>query len=945
MLGCETRDIDELQPVSFPNTPDVFIDDFTGDLQYAAFGGSDVTAFQVDREVTYNGSRQSMRFAVPDNDSPLGAFAGGVFYSTSGRDLSGYNALTFYIKASQPANVGEVGFGNDLGENKYVVTIPNLPVNTNWQKVIIPIPDASKLIGERGLLYYAAGAQDGRGYTFWIDEVKFEKLSNLGAVTGIILTGQDQVVDDAETGQILTLGGLQVSAILPTGVSQLATISPYYFTFISSNPTVAGVNDKGEVSVIDAGTTTITAKLGETAATGSLELTSVGEPVGPETAAPTPPVRNPSDVISLYSNAYTNVPVSTWNARYLFSTVNEFFVQVAGDDVIRYRDLNFVGIEFFNPTVNASGMTTLHMDIWTPDPTNAPNNFKVLLADLGADGAFGGDNDSNHEVTITAPRLQTGGWVSLDIPLSSFTGLNARSNLGQMVLSGTLPNIYMDNVYFYKNPVTPQTAAPVPTKPAADVLSIFSDTYTNVAGTVLDPNWGQPQPGWAVAQTPIQGNNTLHYINFLYQGLLVGGSGNSANVSTYGFLHLDYYSVNANALNVFLIGTNGQERSFALTVPTSGWGSVDIPLSTFAGVNLDGVKEFKFDGGDGTDDIFLDNIYFWKSPAAPTIPIVAAPVPTRPAVDVLSIFSDTYTNVAGTDFNPNWGQSGFATAGQISVAGNNTLAYPNFNYQGNQLGSSQNVSEYDFLHLDYYSANATTLRVSLISPGAGNEVAYTLTVPTNGWSGIDIPLSAFPAPVNLADVIQLKYDGGDGSKNVYLDNIYFFKGSASGCPTPPAGQFIVDGGFEANADCWQLNSPPAASIVTNVNNGGSNSARLKTFVSGAPNIKQERFGAGAILPNTTYTVSFDIRSDANDPLRDGAILQVLAFSESSSGATQAILEPAAANVPSTWNTRTYTFTTAANVGEGVSLLIQLTGSGEPTTTGTIYIDNVSFRAQ
>ena len=37
----------------------------------------------------------------------------------------------------------------------------------------------------------------------------------------------------------------------------------------------------------------------------------------------------------------------------------------------------------------------------------------------------------------------------------------------------------------------------------------------------------------------------------------------------------------------------------------------------------------------------------------------ASTQPARDAVDVISIFSDKYTDVAGTDFNPNWGQSNY----------------------------------------------------------------------------------------------------------------------------------------------------------------------------------------------------------------------------------------------------------------------------------------------
>lgn len=939
--GCQKRDLAGLQTPGFPTTADVFIDDFTGDLAYAAFGGSDVKAFQVDNQVSYNGTRQSMRFEVPDANSPNGSYAGGVFYSKTGRDLSGYNALTFYIKASQGATIGVLGFGNDLGENKYLVTLNNLGVNSNWKKVIIPIPDASKLKAEKGLFYFSTAPENNKGYTFWIDEVRFEKLGDIANVNGLIFEGQEKVVTNAETGDKLTIDGIQVSATMPTGVNQRVSISPHYLTYTSSNPTVATVDAVGVVHISDAGNTTVTAKLGDKAALGSLKLTSTGVPVMPAVPAPVP-TKNATDVISLYSNAYTNVPVDTWNTRWQFSNTDNFFVKVAGDDIIRYRSLNFVGIEFKTPPVNVSSMRFFHMDLWTPDATTLPNNFKILLIDFGANGQFGGGDDSQHEITVTSPTLTSNNWVSIDVPLAAFTGLTSRAHLAQMVLSGSIPNVYVDNIYFYRNPITPAVGAPVPTRAAANVLSIFSDTYTNVAGTDFNPNWGQTT---VVTQTPIAGNNTLYYRNFNYQGLQFGAS---QNVSTYGGLHLDYYSTNAGELKVYLISPGGVETPFTLTVPTVGWGSADIPLSSFTPVALNNVIQMKFDGG-GSSDIYLDNIYFYKNP---TNPPVAAPVPTRLAADVLSIFSDTYTNVAGTDFNPNWGQTTVVT--QTPIVGNNTLYYRTFNYQGVQFGASQNVSSYGFLHLDFYSINANQLKVYLISPG-GIETPYTLTVPTSGWSGVDIPLTAF-APVRLNDVIQMKFDGGSGNSDIYLDNIYFYKGTGGGtgtCPTPPAGEFIVDGGFEANAGCWELivnQAGTSSSIVSNVNNGGTNSARIKTAPAANPAIKQTRFGAGVILPNTTYVVKFDIRSDAADPVANGAVFKVAAFSEGAEGtgigAIRHELIGGEGSVPTTWTSRTLTFTTAAtgNIEGGVSLLIELVGGG-PTTTGTIYIDNVSVKRQ
>ena len=754
--GCQKRELVDLKEAAFPTTGEVFIDDFTGDLAYSAFGGSNVKAFQVDNQVTYGSTKQSMRFEVPDANSPQGSYAGGVFYSKTGRDLSGYNALSFYIKSTQPANIGVIGFGNDLGESKYLVSISGLPVNSNWKKVIIPIPDAAKLKTEKGLMYYSTGPENGRGYTFWIDEVKFEKISNLGDVTGSILNGETRTIANAETGDKIMIDGLQASANLPDGVNQLISLSPNYFEFVSSEPGVAGVSANGEISVVDAGDAIINAILGGQPAKGSLNITSTGDPVMPGIAAPVP-VKDAANVISLYSNAYTNVPVNTWNTRWQFSTAENFFVQVQGDDVIRYRSLNFVGIEFTNPTINASAMQYFHMDIWTPDPTTSPNNFKILLVDFGADGVFGGGDDKQDEITITSPTLASNNWVSIDVPLSTFANLTTRGHLAQLVLSGSLPNVYVDNVYFYKNPTNPPVAAPDPSIEAENVLSIFSDAYTNVAGTDFNPNWGQST---VVTQTPVAGNNTLYYANLNYQGIQLGSS---QDVSSYGYLHLDYYSSNATQLNIYLISPGPVETPYVLTVPTAGWNSVDIPLSAFSPVALNNLIQFKFDGTAGSD-IYLDNIYFWKIPPTPT---TAAPTPSYAADGVISVFSDAYTNVAGSDLNPNWGQATVVT--QTPVGGNNTLLYAGLNYQGLQLGSNQDVSGKTYLHIDYYSANSTSFKVFLISPGPV-ETPYTLTVPTaSGWNSADIPLSAF-APVALNNVFQMKFEGNG---DIYLDNILF----------------------------------------------------------------------------------------------------------------------------------------------------------------------------
>lgn len=184
----------------------------------------------------------------------------------------------------------------------------------------------------------------------------------------------------------------------------------------------------------------------------------------PTVAAPTPtyPAAN---VISLFSNPYTNVPVDTWSAPWDMADVGT--VQINGNDTKLYSNLVYAGIEFVTNPINATGMSHFRMDIWTHDPTALPAVFKIKLVDFGADGAYAGGDDSEHELTFdatTTPALVSDSWITFDIPLSAFTGMTARGHVAQLIISGTPNTVYVDNVLF-RNHTTAnddQTATPVP---------------------------------------------------------------------------------------------------------------------------------------------------------------------------------------------------------------------------------------------------------------------------------------------------------------------------------------------------------------------------------------------------------------------------------------------------------------------------------------------------
>ncbi len=602
LISCE-RDITSLELAEFPSFSEVFIDGFVAGLDYSAFGNSKLDAFDIDDEIAYSGIK-SIRITVPSVNDPSGAYAGGAFFSKFPRDLTGYNALTFWAKASRTA-VTEAGLGiNNITPPQFQVSRQNILLGSSWQKYVIPIPDPSKLGTETGMFWYAAGPDErGLGFTIWFDEVKYEKLNTIAnpriLLSDTLLSGPiGGILDPGIEGVIFNVDGADVTV----------AAAKSYFTLTSLNDSVANIDSEGNIIGVAAGTAQIIVKLGNTASDTLTVI--IGDDFGPSTPAPTPTV-HPDSVLSLYSNVYTNHPNIVWNTHWQFSTAQTEEVKIAGDDVLLYTDLNFVGIEFVSPLVDASDMTHFHMDIWTPDPTDPPKAFNVKLVDFGANGVFGGGDDTEHELSFTAntsPALATKQWVSIDVPLSEFAALTSTQHLAQMILSGDLPTVYVDNVYFYKstggqNATEPTTPAPTPTYPAANVLSVFSDAYSNIPGTNFFPNWGQSTVG---SQIQIQGNNTLKYIGLNYQGIELSGS---QNVSDMDFLHLDLWTANSTALNVYLISPGPVETPFALSVPTNGWASVDIPLSAFSPVDLTNVFQFKFDGN---GDFYIDNLLFYK---------------------------------------------------------------------------------------------------------------------------------------------------------------------------------------------------------------------------------------------------------------------------------------------------------------------------------------------
>jgi hypothetical protein len=446
--------------------------------------------------------------------------------------------------------------------------------------------------------------------------------------------------------------------------------------------------------------------------------------------------------------------------------------------------------------------------------------------------------------TITGATVNETGATTV---ITQATGIPGDATVVVTASGGVITKTYTVS-FFIAPPTEPTTAAPIPTSLAEDVISVYSDTYTSIA-TNLNPDWGQAT---TVTEIDIAGNLAMKYANLNYQGLEY----TSSDVSAMEYIHFDYYTVDATNFDFFLIagGENAYDVDATDGITTGEWVSIDIPLSFFSDAGRDLTAAFQFKTV-GNNNLFLDNIYFWKAPTVagtdaslsdltvdgttiigfaplktsysielaigtttvPTLvvtttdgdatsvitnatslpgdstilitaqdgtttstvtvsftldptPTVVAPTPTNLEADVISVYSDAYTSIA-TNLNPNWSQATAMT--EIDINGNKFMEYANLNYQGLEYTSSD-VSAMEYLHLDYYTSDATAFQLFLIAGGENAyDVAATDGITTGEWVGIDIPLSFFlDAGRDLAAAFQFKTVGDN---TLYLDNIYFYK--------------------------------------------------------------------------------------------------------------------------------------------------------------------------
>ena len=182
-------------------------------------------------------------------------------------------------------------------------------------------------------------------------------------------------------------------------------------------------------------------------------------------------VRNAADVISIYSDAYTDIATNYNPGWGQTGTVNTAFDPGDGNNVMLYSNFNCQGTEVTHTDI--STMEYLHIDIWVGAVDRTVKVTPILTA--GSPAEF-----------LVTVSTTAGSWSSVDIPLTSFTGLDFSNTIKELKFDGQFQTdgvtadtavrsaIYVDNVYFYK----------APTASIEDLSSSLS-IYPNPMGSLL----------------------------------------------------------------------------------------------------------------------------------------------------------------------------------------------------------------------------------------------------------------------------------------------------------------------------------------------------------------------------------------------------------------------------------------------------------------------------
>ena len=592
-------------------------------------------------------------------------------------------------------------------------------------------------------------------------------------------------------------------------------------------------------------------------------------PAAPTVPAAPIPTEDASTVLSIFSTTYGNLDGTDFNPMWGQTTT------VAVGDNLVYTNLNYQGTAFTNSDV--SGYAYLHVDYYVVEST-ALNFFLIG----GGETSVALDVATTEQwISVDIPLTDYSSVVNLFQVIQFKVDGNGAVAFNNIYFGGTAPvdsddtdgdntdvvGCTDDTAANYNPLATDDDGSCIPVDTVEGCMDANADNYNADATVQALDQYGNLVCIYASCDVIPDDEGCIYADSYsafnedLTAAVCSSDGGTACPVDSTGpvdsvsvTFQVDMTAVTTHPDGVYVAGGDFGQDGYAMTDAGYDVWSVTVELAP----NARYLYKFRNQASDGNwngfedaaglidgecntgtyndrfvdvaDDITLDVVAYgscttvpYEPPAAPTVP--AAPIPTEDASTVLSIFSTTYGNLEGTDFNPMWGQT-------TTVAVGDNLVYTNLNYQGTAFTNSD-VSGYAYLHVDYYVVDhvdynvdvTTALNFFLISGGeTAVETAVALDVATTEqWISVDIPLTDYSSVVDLADVFQFKVDGNG---QVAFNNIYFGG-------TAPVDSDHGPGDSSSSSDCAAVAEPGDAVFSEAFGGADIGNDNTFTFPTGA----------------------------------------------------------------------------------------------------------------
>ena len=751
----------------------------------------------------------------------------------------------------------------------------------------------------------------------------------------VTATGLNNLTTTADVSLIVSFNApenLQVTIENDTNVSKKVNVTATadwatVFDFISgeagADPVTANIGETASFTYKEAGTYTVKvvargAAIATTEYSQEFEVTAI---LAPTVSAPTPPSRQSSTVVSIFSDAYTSVADVNmnpdWGQMWQGSGYNE--LDLNGDKITHYSKISYQGVQYAK--TDMSSMEYLHIDAWTANL----NQLKTFL--------IREPGDANPREVAVVKELKKDEWTSLDIPLTEWTSQGITlGDLFQFKFEGVdqwaQADVFLDNIYFWKdNPVG---------------LPIYFDKeepFSGVGGASFeiskDPDNSSNNTGKVT-----NGGNDWETAELILDNpiKIVQGGNNAYSVKIYN------PTADTHELMMKLEQSDDNEYiELKQNFSSKGWNTLIFDFSTVTaqawpnpGGAWDGTADFKklvffIDGGkQDTGTYHLDDIELFISGSSTVTPGT-----------LISSFED-----AGS-------LSGFDGGAQEIIDNPDTSGNSSDKVLKLVKNSGQTWGGHKFTVTDKFKLDSEgKLRVKVWSPRVGlnfmmkfedavgwpnttatAEVTATSTV-ANQWEELTYDFSGASSSVEWYNLVMFMDNGtmGDGSSNftVYIDDItqYSSTGSSVIADFEDAGSLS---GFDGGAQ----------EIIDNPDTSGNSSDKVLKLVK----------NSGQTWGGHKFTVTDKFKLDSEGKLRvkvwsPRVGLNFMMKFEDAVGwpNTTATAEvTATSTVANQWEELTYDFSGASSSVEWYNLVMFMDNGtmGDGSSNFTIYIDDIT----